>query len=65
MTYWGIIEYYENRKISDVVFSEKYNSLVAFFLQLTRYLQQSIGTVPAIDLNAYSQNIGFIVDEKL
>lgn len=59
------IEYYHNRKIKDVIFSEKDNSLVAFFLQLTRYLQQSIGTVSAIDLNAYSQNIGFTVDKEL
>lgn len=58
-------EYYENRKIKDVIFSEKDNSLVAFFLQLTRYLQQAVGTVPAIDLSAYSKAIDFEIDEKL
>jgi len=58
-------EYYKNRKVNNVIFSEKDNSLVAFFLQLTRYLQQAIGTVPAIDLGAYSKSIGFPIDEEL
>ena len=57
--------YYKNRKVKDIIFSKKENSLVSFFLQLTRYLQQAIGTVPAIDLNSYSQAIDFIIDEEL
>jgi hypothetical protein len=58
-------DYYDNRTIDKITFSSPENSLVAFFLQLTRYLQQAIGTVPAIDLNAYSQAIGFEIDEAL
>lgn len=58
-------QYYIDRKVNDVIFSENDNSLVAFFLQLTRYLQQSIGTVPAIDLNAYSKSIDFEIDKEL
>lgn len=58
-------EYYNSRTVRNIVFSDKDNSLVAFLLQLTRYLQQAIGTVPAIDLNAYSKSIGFNIDEEL
>ena len=58
-------DYYQIRKFREIKFSEKGNSLVSFFLQLTRYLQQAIGTIPAIDLNSYSSAIGFVVDEKL
>ncbi len=59
------LDYYNSRTIKKVIFSDKENSLVSFFLQLTRYLQQAIGTVPAIDLNAYSKAINFIIDEEL
>lgn len=57
--------YYESRSVKEVIFSDSDNSLVSFFLQLTRYLQQAIGTIPAIDLNAYSQSISFRIDEEL
>jgi len=60
-----ILNYYSQRKFSNVTFSSKENSLVTFFLQLTRYLQQSIGTVAAIDLNAYAKSVGFEIDEKI
>lgn len=60
-----INDYYLNRKFESVTFSDKENSLVTFFLQLTRYLQQSIGTVAAIDLNAYAKTIGFEIDQKI
>lgn len=59
------LDYYKNRKFNEIKFSDKENSLVSFFLQLTRYLQQAIGTIPAIDLNAYSSAIGFEIDEKI
>jgi hypothetical protein len=59
------LDYYKNRKFNQIKFSDKENSLVSFFLQLTRYLQQAIGTIPAIDLNAYSSAIGFEIDEKI
>jgi hypothetical protein len=58
-------DYYKNRKPQKIKFSDKEISLVSFFLQLTRYLQQAIGTIPAIDLNAYSSAIGFKIDEKI
>ena len=58
-------DYYQNRVFNKIIFSEKNNSLVSFFLQLTRYLQQAIGTVPAIDLNAYSKAINFEIDKEL
>ena len=60
-----ILDYYTQRQFDSVTFSKKENSLVTFFLQLTRYLQQSIGTVAAIDLNAYSKAVGFTNDEKI
>ena len=53
------------RNIEKVTFSEKQNSLVTFFLQLTRYLQQGIGTIAAIDLSEYAKNVGFTIDEKI
>ena len=58
-----ILNYYNDRVFDNITFSSKGNSLVTFFLQLTRYLQQSIGTVAAIDLNAYSQSVEFTIDE--
>lgn len=58
-------DYYRNRNINKIIFSDSDNSMVSFFLQLTRYLQQAIGTVPAIDLNAYSKAIDFKIDEEL
>jgi len=58
-------EYYEERTINKIIFSKPDNSLVSFFIQLTRYLQQAIGTIPAIDLNAYSKAIDFKIDEEL
>lgn len=60
-----IQDYYNERTFSNVVFSDENNSLITFFLQLTRYLQQSIGTVAAIDLNAYAASVNFKIDEKI
>lgn len=60
-----IIKFYENREFSNITFSDSEKSLVTFFLQLMRYLQQTIGTVAAIDLNAYSKSINFKIDEDL
>ena len=53
------------KKIKEIHFSKSENSLVSFFLQLTRYLQQSIGTVAAIDLQAYSNSINEEIDKEL
>lgn len=60
-----ILSYYESRKFEKLTFSAKENSLITFFLQLTRYLQQTIGTVAAIDLDAYAKNVGFTIDDKI
>jgi hypothetical protein len=60
-----INDYYESRVIKSVEFSKPETSLVTFFFQLMRYLQQSIGTVAAIDLNEYSKAINYSIDEKL
>ena len=57
--------YYEKRTIGSLVISEPENSLVTFFLQLSRYLQQSIGTVAAIDFNAYARQVNFKIDEEI
>jgi len=57
--------YYSERKIKKIIFSNPQYALVSFFLQLTRYLQQAIGTIPAIDLNAYAHSIDFKLDEYI
>ncbi|OIQ21200.1 DUF6602 domain-containing protein [Lacinutrix sp. MedPE-SW] len=59
------IEHYQNRNIKSINFSKTENSLVTFFLQLTRYLQQAIGTIAAIDLNSYLSTIGETLDEEI
>ncbi len=58
-------EYYSNREFKEAVFSKPENSLVTFFMQLTRYLQQSIGTVQAINLQSYLDNIGEKIDDDI
>lgn len=60
-----IQDYYNKRKFDSVKFSKKEKALVSFFLQLMRYLQQSIGTVAAIDLAAYAEAIDYDLDKKL
>ncbi len=60
-----INDYYRNRILSNIEFSEADVSLVSFFFQLLRYLQQSIGTVAAIDLAEYSKSMKFEIDEEL
>lgn len=59
------LEFYSKRTFKEMRFSKPENSLVTFFMQLTRYLQQAIGTVPAIDLNEYAKNVGFSIDDKI
>jgi hypothetical protein len=60
-----ILEYYKKRSIQEIVFNSKEKSLVSFFLQLSRYLQQSIGTVAAIDFNAYAINLRIKIDKEI
>jgi hypothetical protein len=59
------LEFYSNRIFNKIKFSKADHSFVTFFMQLTRYLQQAIGTIPAINLNAYLSNIGEEVDEQI
>ena len=59
------LEYYTNRQYLDSRFSSSKNSLVTFFMQLTRHLQQSIGTVPAINMNKYLESIDERIDEEI
>lgn len=59
------VRYYNEREVKEVIFSNKKFALISFFLQLTRYLQQAIGTIPAIDLNAYASSIDFKLDEYI
>lgn len=58
-------DYYQNRKFKSIVFSSQENSLVTFFMQLTRYLQQAIGTIQAINLQSYLDTIGEKIDEEI
>lgn len=60
-----INDYYESREFNNINYSHQHNSLVTFFMQLTRYLQQAIGTVPAIDLQAYINAINETIDETI
>jgi len=58
-------DFYSKRLVKEIHFSKTENSLVSFFLQLTRYLQQTIGTVAAIDLQAYSNAIDEEIDRDI
>jgi hypothetical protein len=58
-------EFYANRDFKEIKFSKAENSLVTFFMQLTRYLQQAIGTVPAINLQSYLDKIDEKIDEEI
>lgn len=61
----SIRELYESRKVITVNFNNHPdNSVFTFFLQLVQYLKL-IGTVPAIDINAYLGTVGEKIDMKL
>lgn len=60
-----INDYYNSRTINEIEMSAGGVSLVSFFFQLMRYLQQSIGTIAAIDLGEYAKAIKFEIDEEL
>lgn len=59
------LEFYNNRNFKEIKFSKSENSLVTFFMQLTRYLQQAIGTVPAINLQSYLDKIDEEIDDDI
>lgn len=59
------IEYvYASRQVNKIKFSDKGVSLFTFFLQLVSYLK-AIGTVPAININAYLSSINEEIDNTL
>ena len=60
----SIEKVYESREVNEIEFSNKNVSLFTFFLQLVSYLK-SIGTVPAIDINAYLEAINAKIDEDI
>ena len=59
-----IEQVYESREVKEIEFSNKEVSLFTFFLQLVSYLK-SIGTVSAIDINAYLKAINAKIDEDI
>lgn len=59
-----IEQVYESREVNEIIFSDKKVSLFTFFLQLVSYLK-SIGTVPAIDINAYLNAVDERIDEGI
>lgn len=58
----AVRHYYNNLEIEKFIFSKPENSLFVFFLRLFNMLKD-IGTVAAIDINAYLKEIGAEVDE--
>lgn len=60
-----ICNLYDSRKVKNVIFNNHpENSIFTFFLQLVQYLKL-IGTVPAIDINAYLDTVGEKIDMDL
>lgn len=59
-----IEQVYASREVKEIKFSDNEVSLFTFFLQLVSYLK-SIGTVPAIDINAYLKAIHAKIDEEI
>ena len=61
----SIFDLYKSRKVTMVNFNNHPdNSVFTFFLQLVQYLKL-IGTVPAIDINAYLGTVGEKIDMNL
>lgn len=60
-----IYKHYDSRIITAVIFNKHpENSIFTFFLQLVQYLKM-IGTVPAIDINAYLNSINEKIDMNI
>ena len=60
-----IYKHYDSRIITAVIFNKHpENSIFTFFLQLVQYLKM-IGTVPAIDINAYLNSIDEMIDMNI
>ncbi|QVE20383.1 hypothetical protein KGI96_08545 [Phocoenobacter atlanticus subsp. cyclopteri] len=52
-----IHDYYSKRVYQGVEFSQQDNALIYFFMSLTHYLQQKIGTIAAINFDAYLSKV--------
>lgn len=59
-----IEQVYASREVKEINFSDKDVSLFTFFIQLVSYLK-AIGTVSAIDINAYLKAIHEKIDEDI
>lgn len=57
--------YYNNRNMREVIYSQQENSIFTFVMQLSHYIQQAIGTVPAIDYQKYLSAVGERIDVEL
>lgn len=57
-------DFYKERTLKTITFSDKESSIISFFLQLSRNLQQVIGTVPAIDFQKYADSAGISMKEE-
>lgn len=57
--------YYNTRSYKSIKLCKPEHSLIMFLMQLTSYLQQSIGTVPAIDMQKYLDNINETIDNEI
>lgn len=60
-----IESFYSSRRFNQLIKCHKEHSLIKFIMQLTSYLQQSIGTVPAIDMEKYLSNINETIDKEV
>lgn len=60
-----IDKYYTERVLNTIHFSKTENSIFTFVLQLSHYIQQAIGTVPAIDYQRYLNAVGETIDPVL
>ena len=49
----------------EIIYSQKENSIFTFVMQLSHYIQQSIGTVPAIDYQKYLSAVNEKIDIEL
>lgn len=57
--------YYNNRSMREIIYSQPENSIFMFVMQLSHYIQQSIGTVPAMDYQKYLSSVNERIDVEL
>ena len=61
----SVKQFNEEKQIQNVIFSQPENSIFTFVLQLSHYIQQAIGTIAAIDYQAYLHAVGEEIDVDL